>query len=95
MQIFFIAVSVTPFITNKRKHVNCKLYLNISMNYCYNIRRSREVKDEKNIKCFFNAHFISGFWGRRFGWGKYCGINRARLFRLKLQGQDKFYPEKN
>jgi hypothetical protein len=53
------------------------------------------VKDEKNIESVFNYHFVSGFWGRRFGWGKDCAVDRARLCRLKLQGQDKFYPDKN
>jgi hypothetical protein len=53
------------------------------------------VTDEKNIKRFFNYHFVSGFWGRRFCGGKNCAINRTRLFRLKLQVQDRFYPEKN
>jgi hypothetical protein len=97
MQIFFIVVSiiVTHFITNKRKPVNRKLCLNIQINYCYNTRRSREVKDEKNIKYFFNDHFLSGFFRRCFGRRKDCAINRAWLFRLKLQGQDRFYPEKD
>jgi hypothetical protein len=53
------------------------------------------VNNEKNIKRFFNYHFVSGFWGRRFGRGKDCAVDRARLFRLRPQGQDKFYPEKN
>jgi hypothetical protein len=54
-----------------------------------------EVEDEKNIECIFNSHFVSGFLRRRSGRGKNCAINRAWLFRLRLQGQDRFYPEKN
>jgi hypothetical protein len=54
-----------------------------------------EVEDEKNIEIFFNSPFVSGFFGRRFSRRKDCAIKRARLFRLRLQGQDKFYPEKN
>jgi hypothetical protein len=53
------------------------------------------VEDEKNTEIFFNSPFVSGFFGRRFSRRKDCAIKRARLFRLRLQGQDKFYPEKN
>jgi hypothetical protein len=53
------------------------------------------VKDENNIKSFCNYLIFSNFWGRRFGRGKDCAVDRARLFRVRPQGQDKFYPEKN
>jgi hypothetical protein len=49
------------------------------------------VKDEKNIKCILSYPFINGV-GYRLGQGKDCAVKRARLFRLRLQGQDKFYP---
>jgi hypothetical protein len=59
------------------------------------VENKYEVEDEKNIECIFNSHFVSGFLRRRSGRGKNCAINRARLFRLKLQCQDRFYPEKS
>jgi hypothetical protein len=54
-----------------------------------------EVEDEKNSECIFNSPFVSGFLRRRFSRRKDCAIKRSWLFRLRLQGQDKFYPEKN
>jgi hypothetical protein len=52
------------------------------------------VKDEQHIKIFFNYLFFNIFLERRFGRGKDCSVDRARLFRVRAQGQDKFYPEK-
>jgi hypothetical protein len=53
------------------------------------------VKDEKHIKSFFNYLFFNVLWGRRFSSGKDCAVDGTRLFRVRPQGQDKFYPKKN
>jgi hypothetical protein len=52
-----------------------------------------EVNDEKSITNIFSCPFPGFFFGAGLCCRKNCPVEHTRLFRLKLQQQDRCYPE--